>query len=95
MGTRTVIVEVTTTERTAPLGTVDGLFLFELLDSTSRVISFVETPIPGASFPQIPDNASYTARVTKNGTVLTQVFNVPPTTGRIQVLDTMRITLNA
>lgn len=94
MGTRTVIVEVATRPQEFPVGTVDGQFRFELLSSTGDVMSFVDTDAPGASFPLVPDGASYTARVSKNGVTITQDFTIEATSATLQVPDVITITIN-
>lgn len=94
MGTKTVVVEVSTRPQEFPVGTVDGQFKFELLNSAGFVISFVDTDAPGASFPLVPDGATYTARVTKNGVVITQEFTLEATSATLQVPDVITITIN-
>lgn len=94
MGTKTVIVEVATRPQEFPVGTVEGLFVFELVDSNGFVLSSVETEAPGASFPLVVDGATYTARVTKNGVVLTQEFTLEATSVTLLVPDVITITIN-
>lgn len=94
MGTKTVVVEVATRPQEFPVGTVDGQFKFELLNTSGFVLSFVDTDAPGASFPLVPDGASYVARVSKNGVTLTQEFTIEATSATLQVPDVITITIN-
>lgn len=94
MGLKTVVVEVATRPQEFPVGTVDGLFLFELVDANGFVQSFVETDAPGASFPDVVDGATYTARVTKNGVTISQEFTLEASSATLQVPDVITITIN-
>jgi hypothetical protein len=93
--TKTVLVQVQTVAHDFPLGTVEEKFVFDLLDSTGKVISTVTTDAPGATFPLVPEAVGYVARVTKNGIVATKAFDIPQTSATFQVPDTVVVTISA
>jgi hypothetical protein len=95
MATKTVVIEVTTKPQEFPVGTVDGLFKFELVDVNGFVLSSVDTASPGASFPLVPDGATYTARVSKNGLTIEKSFTIDATSATLQVPDVITITISA
>lgn len=95
MATKTVVVEVATKPQEFPVGTVDGLFKFELVDINGFVLSFVDTASTGASFPLVQDGATYTARVSKNGVSIEKAFTIDASSATLQVPDVITITINA
>ncbi len=93
--TKTVIMEVVTVDQEFPLGTAEGEYLYELVDSRDVVISFVTSAETTATFTEVAEGASYTARVTKNGVVATQAFDIPASTEKFPVPSSVTITINA
>lgn len=92
MANRTVVVTFTTRAQVFPVGTVETPNLIELLKDAA-VISFVETVSgQGASFPEVPEGTGYLVRVTKNGVVVEQAFDIPVTDVAFQVPDVLTIT---
>jgi hypothetical protein len=94
MANKTVLMEITTRQQSFPLGTPEEPFLFELFDKNDFRMSFVETTSPGASFPEVPEAINYTARVTKNGVMLEQKFDIPLTEAVFGVPDTFTVTFS-
>ncbi len=93
MTTKTVVVEVATKPQAFPLGTVEGLFHFQIAALDGTILSEVDTPIPGASFPLVPAG-TYVALVSKNGVVLTKEFTIEATEETFQVPDVITVTFS-
>ena len=92
MGFKTVVVEIETEVREFPLGTEVGLFRFELWDLNNHLMSFLEVDNTGASFPDVPDGATYIAKVSRQGVEVSQQFDVPAESLNIAVPVVVTVT---
>jgi hypothetical protein len=91
--TKNVLVVVATKPQVFALGTVEGLFKYELknVDAGDFVVSQAETSQTNVIFPLVPVG-SYKMTVTKNGVSVTQAFVIEATEVTINVPDTLTIT---
>lgn len=92
MANKTVVVTFTTRAQAFPVDTVEQPNHIELLKN-GAVISFVDTAAgQGASFPEVPEGTGYLVRITKNGVVVEQAFDIPVSEAVFQVPDVITIT---
>lgn len=94
MTTKTVLVTISTKPQVFPLGTVEGLYHFQIARASDGfVLSFVDTNAPGASFPLVPDG-DYIALVSKQGVTATANFSIAKSEETIQVPDVVLVTIS-
>lgn len=92
MGVRNVVFEVIATTKDFPVGTVDTGFTFEILNTEGVVLSKITTNALGATFPNVPDGASYIAKVTANGVSAQKTFSIPASAVTLQVPSDIKVT---